>query len=114
MLLNHEDLGLVAELTRQPRAVAKLAVGAVLAAHDIHARLERVPTGYVASLTVVSGEAIVTEAVFPICWADLSEAARFGLLALVCKQLVLGGQRSIRQAERALQRSRARTRSPSA
>jgi len=80
----------------------------MLAGQSLDCQIVRTATGYTVTITEVSGESIVSEVVLNVVWADITEAMRFGLLALYCEQLVLGGERGVRQADVALRAGRAR------
>jgi hypothetical protein len=88
-----EDLHLLAEATRRPRQLARLAADAVVKGHDLDSEVRRDGPGYFVVMRVVAGERIVEESVWPVDWPALTEATRFGILRVYVAQILQGHKR---------------------
>jgi len=93
---------MLAALTGETRALAKLAVRALLSGAEIDFQIERTGADYLVVVREVCAEQILAEQEFPVAWRGLEEAMKLKLLVLWCAQILASADRCKRRTDAAL------------
>jgi hypothetical protein len=101
-LLDRDTLALVGVASGQTRLVARLAVHALVCGHDLDLQVSRAGPHYVAVVTELRGETIVSEVVLIIEFGRIEEGLRLGVLSLWVQGIVLDAARWRRRHESAV------------
>lgn len=96
------DIALIWAASGRSREVVRLAARAAFLGHEVDVQLEKTGAGYVITVTEVAGERVISEIVLHVIVREVREAARLGLLVLVCEQILLDHDRWQRRHEVAL------------
>jgi hypothetical protein len=103
--LHRQDLAMLGSACRDMRAVARLAVHAVMTAGCVDVQIERNGWDFLFVLRVVTGERVLEERELRVAWTDIDEPTRLALLLLYVRGALLGAERWQRRSDRAVERA---------